>query len=291
MRVRTDKQKPLIDFLIVDAVDVARHAGAIAAIYAKELDGMIIRGVLPGAAVEAAVRTLEADAMPKKRFEHYAHLAHPAFTVGQPIVGAQASLEAYFEDAAEQRKRIAQLFAGHVDFEQRIYEIFSLLGGGLPAEVAPGPSGKTCPPATVRVLPEGTEIGVHVGNEFIRMPQAKHLRDLVDMTDQISYFIPLSLPEQGGELVVYGLEWTDVRNMLPQAEGDAANVWFEGSEVFSAFLELDSTEFSPGPGDLLIFDGGRYFHRVAKTLGSRPRRTIGGFLGFSVNHDKIYVWS
>ena len=42
---------------------------------------------------------------------------------------------------------------------------------------------------------------------------------------------------------------------------------------------------------MFIFDGGRYFHRVSKVVGERPRYAIGGFLGFSQTHDQLYYWS
>jgi hypothetical protein len=42
---------------------------------------------------------------------------------------------------------------------------------------------------------------------------------------------------------------------------------------------------------MLLFDGGRYYHRVSKVIGRSPRRTIGGFLGFSRQRDRVYYWS
>jgi hypothetical protein len=291
MRTQSDPARPLFDFRFVDVADVGDHADAIAAMYAKHLDGMIVRGVLPPAAVDAAVRSLDADTLPKWQFPDYADRAEPAYTIGRPIVGADPTLEAYFDDAVFQRARLRTLFDGHLDFEQRLYGVVSALAGGLPVDVAPGPGSKTCPPATVRVLPENTEIGIHVGNEFIRMPQAEHLRSIVDMSDQISYFLPLSTPERGGELIVYGVEWQDCRSFLPASGPGRSNVWNEVTAVFEAFKDFGSTAFSPEPGDLLIFDGGRYFHRVAKTEGRRPRRTIGGFIGFSKGRERVYVWS
>lgn len=53
--------------------------------------------------------------------------------------------------------------------------------------------------------------------------------------------------------------------------------------------------FRPGPGDIRIVDGGRYHHhyhhRVSKVIDSAPQRTIGGFVGFSRDHDQLYCWS
>ncbi len=214
------------------------------------------------------------------------------YTVGQAIVSTDHDLVDYFRDAAVQSARLQRLFAGQQDYEHRIAEVFSSLGGGLPAKVAHSPEGASFTPSTIRVLTEGHEMGVHVGNEFAQLPQARHLRGLIDMTDQISFFIPLSVPKAGGELVVYGVECNEMSAFLPKAKSsESSNVWLEGSAVFNAFQVFDSTAFAPRAGDMLIFDGGRYYHRVSKVEGTAPRRTIGGFVGFSEAHDQLYYWS
>ena len=92
--------------------------------------------------------------------------------------------------------------------------------------------------------------------------------------------------------MVYGVEHNDMSAFMPKTNSpDENNVWLEGSDVANAFQNFDSTAFAPQPGDMLIFDGGRYFHRVSKVEGVLPRRTVGGFVGFSQNHDRLYYWS
>ena len=44
-------------------------------------------------------------------------------------------------------------------------------------------------------------------------------------------------------------------------------------------------------GELLLFDGGRYFHKVSPVEGSRARWTIGGFVGFTRDHERVVYWS
>jgi hypothetical protein len=255
---------------------------------------MIIRNVLPPDVVDTVCARLEADhTMTRQAFPMFADRPDAPYVVGQAIVTSGGTMSAYFREARAFREQCRALFEGQVDFERRVESIFRALSGGLPVEVAPGPeAGSTYTPATIRVLPEGHEIGIHVGNEFLRQPQSRHLRDVVDMSDQLSFFIPLTVPEGGGELVVYGLEWDDVSAFLPEVSGpDEANVHLEGSPVWEAVSSMDSTAFAPGPGDMLVFDGGRYYHRVSKIVGRTPRRTIGGFLGFSQAHDRVYYWS
>ncbi len=43
--------------------------------------------------------------------------------------------------------------------------------------------------------------------------------------------------------------------------------------------------------DLLIFDGGRHFHRVAMVVGERLRGTLGRFVIFARSGDVVHYWS
>lgn len=293
MRTRPSPDAPLFQFLYIDAADVANHPHAIRAMYDKQLDGMIIRNVLPRETIAAVAERLGGDAgFVKMPFPMFASQKAPPHTLGAPVVGCDPEMREYFAHAGDYRHACRALFAGQVDFEARVEEIFRALSGGLPIVVPEGPHGGTYTSSTIRVLPEGHEIGVHVGNEFLRTPQASHLKQIVDPIDQLSFFVPLSVPEGGGELVVYGLEWDDVTAFVPTPESRyEANVYLEGTAVFDAVTEMDSTAFAPGPGDMLIFDGGRYYHRVSHVRGPRARRTIGGFLAYSQSHDKILYWS
>jgi hapalindole-type alkaloid chlorinase len=292
MRVRTQPDKPLFEFIYTDVKDVHQHAGSLQAILENRLDGLIVRNVFSPATLEAVVSRLENKTVARREFPMFKGKAGAPYTVGQAIVTSEFDLVEYFRDAVEQRDRLDQLFAGQQDYERCIAHVFSALAGGLPATVAMGPEGQAYTPSTVRVLPEGHEIGVHVGNGFARLPQARHLATVIDMTDQISFFTPLTVPKGGGELVVYGVEYSDMAAFMPQStQADESNVWLEGTEVFNIFKAMDATAFAPGPGDMLIFDGGRYFHRVSKTEGETPRRTIGGFVGFSTDRERLYYWS
>jgi hypothetical protein len=108
----------------------------------------------------------------------------------------------------------------------------------------------------------------------------------------LSYFVTLSVPDGGGELIVYALEWDDTAPYAPSTTTTAPPSVYDSSHFNFMLMErFEKTPFRPGPGDLLIFDGGRYYHRVSQTQGDRPRRTIGGFLAFSKARDLIYYWS
>jgi len=74
-------------------------------------------------------------------------------------------------------------------------------------------------------------------------------------------------------------------------EGRGAEV-YDASGALQLIMDLgDKTSFRPGPGDLLVFDGGRYYHRVSPGAGAHPRRTIGGFLAFAKDGRSLRYWS
>ena len=137
-------------------------------------------------------------------------------------------------------------------------------------------------PGTIRVLPEGGSIGTHCGNEASTRASYKHLNTLVDRNDQISFFVTLQAPEGGGELEVYSLQFQHI---------DKAN--FErGHTVTDHLIPLyEAKKYRPQAGDLLIFDGGRYFHQVLKVEGPKTRWTMGGFMMFSQDDSTLYYWS
>jgi hypothetical protein len=140
------------------------------------------------------------------------------------------------------------------------------------------------------VLPKGKEIGIHVGNEFIRLPQARQLAACADVTCQLSYFMTLQKPEGGGELIIYALEWSDIEKLRIERDGSSPGYGSTG-QVTTLIQRCDSMTFNPDPGDLLLFDGGRYYHRITHIQGARNRVTIGGFLVFSNDGQTIYYWS
>lgn len=285
--------EPLFRFLDIDAADVGRYPSLIDDIRAGRADGVIVRGVLPPDAVAAAVGRLARrdPPLPRTVFPGFTDDERAPYVLGRTIVSCAPDLGEYFADATALRGSLPALFREGPGFEARLEGVFSALAGGRPASVPAGPDGTTYTPATIRVLPDGNEIGVHVGKSFMLLPQAWHLSRSVNVAEQLSYFVTLTAPEGGGELVVYSLEWADVELYLPKAgEARGSNVYAPSGAV--QFIELcDRESYRPGEGDMILFDGGRYFHRVTHVRGAHPRRTIGGFLSLSLDQTTVSYWS
>jgi hypothetical protein len=293
MRKRTSPDAPLFRFLDIDFQDIGRHPTLIDDMIEKRLDGLIVRGALPAGVVRRVRERLAAGAVPfrKRVFSGFGDEASSPYTLGRPIVAAEPDLVEYFETAKDTRGRLRELFGGEPDFEEHMRALLGSIAGGRPVIVPEGPSGATYAPATFRFLPEGRDIGVHVGNSFLRLPQAWHLAQMVDVADQLSYFFTMAAPEGGGELVVYGLEWDDVARMFPDRMGPDDMV-YDASGVLIPLVELcEKQAFKPGDGDLLLFDGGRYYHRVTHVRGPEPRCTLGGFAALSHDKRTLCYWS
>jgi len=294
MRRRTQPDAPLFRFLFIDAADVNRHPTLIEDMIAKHVDGVIVRNLFDSETILRIKDRLARGDVPfdKRIFNGFGENSNVPYTLGRAIVSADPDLVEYFDVAQSTRKNLHDFFKPELDFEQRMAEVFGALANGRPVSVPAGPGeGQTYAPATFRFLPEGRDIGVHVGNSFLRLPQAKHLSTLVDTGDQLSYFVTIQAPQGGGELIVYGLEWDDVASKFP-AELGPSDMVYDRSGVMIPFVELcDKEPYKPGNGDLLIFDGGRYYHRVSHIEGPEPRCTLGGFLALSKDKKQICYWS
>ena len=155
------------------------------------------------------------------------------------------------------------------------------LSGGRGVALAKSEGG-TYTPATIRQLPPGHQIPVHCGNFFLQTTGYRELAQIMALEDQLSYFTPMQTPLAGGELLIYELEWGDPGTPVH------ANGIFDGQVIEQA---EPACVLAPEAGDLLLFDGGRYYHKVSPVPGDRDRWTIGGFLGFSKDMSEIIYWS
>ena len=272
--------------------DVAAHADAIRAIHVGELDLLILSGVFSTETCARVVERLEApgagfkwtpqESLNPKQKQFY--LLGESLT---PYAGHPEGPDPdhYFDEAARFEATCRALFAGQPDpdFTARLEQTFARMSGGRAIAVPAGSRpGSRYTPATIRSLPPGCEIPVHVGNYFLTTPACRHLATLVDLKDQLSFFIPLQTPEGGGELVVFRKEWgTDV----PEMTRDARGGWDERGDPWPA------QSFTPKTGELLLFNGGRFYHRVSRVTGARNRWTIGGFASLSTDGSLVYYWS
>jgi hypothetical protein len=262
--------RPVLDFEFIDVADLDRYSDALREIYRGERGGLVIRGVYSKEEVARVVSRLESS---QKNFPlMYLPESQKSYFLGLCLEGGDPTLKDYLNAAERFRSETLPVFEGMEAFETRIERLFRSLGGGRKVQLAQYPDGRFYTPATIRILPVGGQLAPHCGNEMYSRPSYEHLKTFVDNHDQISYFLTLQDAEEGGGLIIYSLKWSEVgpENILPD----------ERSNVGSLLGESEWMEVRPSAGDVLVFDGGRYLHRVDWVQGSRTRWTMGGFLMF-----------
>lgn len=285
---------PLFDFLDLDVRELHERPSAIADIRAGAIHGLIVRNVYSPEQAAVVTGRLERGehGLPALPFRKSAHLADPPRVYGGTLNNCPPDLEQFCAQGGEFRLRCRELFHDLPDFEERLTHVLVALNRGLPAEVPAGPKpGQIYAPATIRVLPTGRGVTPHADNTLYDKPQSWHLATLTEPA-LLSFFLTLSPPPSGGELVVYALEWedfrpgTDTANHLHVKSGETELI----GDAAGYVRTFPSMSFKPRAGDLLIFDAGRYFHEVTPGIDG-ARWTIGGFVAPSRDEERLYYWS
>jgi len=269
----------------IAASDRALHPDALRRMVDRDgLDGVVVRGVitpLEAATLDAAI---EAGDPPFPRFEKSgaAGPLGPAWAAGPLIHNVDEGIGRYLSLSLIFRLMLQYLFGTHVGagLEERIEQTLSALGGGRPAGLPTSPEG-TYMPANLRTLTPGTALSVHCGNMFAADASYEHLNGIVNTIDQWSWFFQIANPEGGGELRIYEGDWSPDDAFIPTLHVEPEHDVMAGRRWRTVELE---------PGDLLIFAGGRIYHRVTEVSGPKSRRTLGGFGTFSDDGTDILYW-
>jgi hapalindole-type alkaloid chlorinase len=177
------------------------------------------------------------------------------------------------------------------DFQRRVFKLFSGMENG---RLVAAPSfewhGKRrlFSSSTIRVcFPELGGIDIHVGNMFKSLYPMfyEFLGKIIDVQNQISYFVVLKKPEVGGALILYNAEWKDYKGMsgkyhIRKADG-----------TVTLLADIDRQYIVPDVGDMVLFAGGDIWHSINNLFGSSPRITIGGFLARSDKDQNLFIWA
>jgi len=267
----------------------------LARVYQPELSGVVLRGALrPEEAAAAAARLGALSAaewgspnrgMRGGELRTIGDAATPCFTA---FTGPAP--DRYREGAARLRARYGELLGGALgaDPVARVSALLSALAGGRPAAppayALPGGAAggaETWLPFNLRALDPGTQIYAHHDAHY-RLPVYAGLGEEYSRHTALSWFLTLQAPEGGGALTLYGLWGSDPNPpMLPTR--------FVDTEA----LERDylKEEVPLSAGDLVVFDSGRFVHRVTAVEGARPRLTLGGFLTERLDGRGVGYWS
>lgn len=276
----------LIDFHTVHADALAQQADAIEAIHAGERSGVIVRGAFAEALRAPAVERLQSDALASAWDEPNAGMTGGEIrTIGDAATPTFThlrgpSIDLYDASAAAFAENTRRIF-GDADPVARVSQVLSGLFGGRPAGPPAFDAEKSWAPCNYRALDPGEQIYSHHDNHFGLEVYQRMPEDL-DRTTALSWFVTLQAPDAGGELVVYGLWGSDPNPpMLPTRFLDTA--------ALEARFHKHACDLRDG--DLVVFDAGRYVHRVTPVEGERPRLTLGGFLTVAKDRSRLAFWA
>lgn len=258
----------------VPADDMGHHADAIGEMLSGRLSGLRVRGVFPTSAAETLMNRLSRN---ETDLEPHPPGYFKGFCYGR-VLCVTDDLDAYFDEA----QTMDQVLNREPDpLRQRLESLLRSFAGGRAVSVPKTTDGRLYAPVNVRVMEPGGCIAAH--SERADWPTMKPLHELIDFSAQLSFYGLLARPEDGGRLVLYAPPKPG--HPPPPLSMDASAESYRLLESFGS-MTLDIEE-----GDLVMFDGGRYNHRVTPVLGARRRWTMGGFMALSKDHATVYYWS
>lgn len=279
-----------LNFIELQAAELHRAAGTLDGMMDMAFTGYIIRGAFPAGPLRRAAERLAATPAPVRawdiRCEGEKEPERPdpryaGFSFGMSLTNSTADLSLYLDSSEQMRAALPALFGPELDFLTELKRILSVIAG-RPVASMPGPGGRRYAPVSARRLLPGATLAIHRGNEFFGWPSNHDLVQRVDTRDQISFFTPLAPPPAGGALHVYPGYFS------PEARARLETV--SQAELAAADRALDAVVIQPDVGDLVVFDGGRYLHRVTAAEGG-DRWTIGGFMCPTPSGDHAYLWA
>jgi hypothetical protein len=250
---------------------------AFAEIQDGRLDGIVLKGAFPP---DVMAQVAEGAAALQDRGDPLtfgAMLGHPL----NKWTGDQAD----YLDEAEAFVDVHRRLFGY-DLRAHLNALFDAGSGGRPVDV-PVEDGRPYTPATLRIMHPGHGgLKAHTGNEFVELQRDRGMRWLMPrarMIDCMSWFAVAQPAQEGGELRLADLLWSDT---------DEALKGFDRNQRDDDFFDDLGTQVVPlDAGDLIVFAGGRIWHKVDDLGGTRDRVTFGGFMALTFADDEVWYWS
>lgn len=276
---------PALSVRYLDAGAIAPGETALLDLDATTLHAIVVRGVYDSATVARIAAALESgdERLPLQARDSHDAKAVQIRTGGIPVSPSSVypsgpDPEIYHASAPAFRAMCAELFAPGAEFGARCAEVFGQLGGGRPAKLAHHRDGRPFGTLTLRCIPTGCGLPPHCENDYARVSVYDSVRDRVRLLRKLGFFIPLQLPESGGELVLY--DKTHVAGVRPFPE-----------RPLEAVEQVPHVSLQASAGDLVVLPSGSRYHQVTRVVGSRARWTAGGFGAFTNEGDELWLWA
>jgi hypothetical protein len=273
------------EMLDIPAADAARHPAAVAAVREGRLTAVVIRGVYAADVMARATEELEQAAHGRGAMAGVRRTTFPekfnGWFYGQNLNLLTGDLPEYFSEEQDFVQRLDALLPPGQGFAERMLPLLSTLDEGRPYRAPPGPEAdQRYHVTTIRGHGSGGYIPPHCDNEQALNPSYDHLLTLV-RDDLFSMVLAFNQPQGGGVLEVYD-HVVPVSARVPIAQGSTM-LRPDLSRCRSLLLPL-------APGDLVIVDSGRHYHRVTPVEGGTTRWTACSFMSHALDRRAVYSW-
>lgn len=283
---------PIYKIVDIEAADLDTYADGVDQMQNAQIDGFIVRNVLNREELDKLIAAHALIPEDKQYFSDTGMIIYPPpfSLIDQTSAGSIEKMEKFYADAELLWSAFPQDFG--VDFEQKIHDIIGKISGGRTVETPVGLNnvGKYSPAGFKHLIPGEGHFKAHCGHMFhLEFPHFfRHIAEISVLNGQMSYFVMLDPPQSGGELTLYNVLWENVEirtkddEVLQDKKGKL--IPLEDPKV------VKKQPLKPGAGDMIIFTGGRIWHKVEVAQGTR-RLTCGGFLTLSRDGKTIYTWT
>lgn len=262
---------------VIGASDVGQWPDAIRQMRAGAFEGLVVENVYTQDACARVCARLEAGDHGLIRMGFPA--AMRAFFLGINLNLANPDLGRYFQEAPRFHARLRALFGDDTDLETRVTSLLSALDLGRPYAAAPG-LGADHMFATLRAHLTCGFIPPHFDNEQAFRDSYRYITPLID-ADLFSFVLAFSQAEDGGALEVFNKHHGGRMFRMVDGPNDASHLQLD---------DVESVRFRLAPGEMILFNSGRFLHRVTPVIGAATRWTACGFMAESRSGDRVHCW-
>ncbi|BFM15347.1 hypothetical protein R50073_15300 [Maricurvus nonylphenolicus] len=200
---------------------------------------------------------------------------------GRNLNLCEPQLEQYFDDARQFERDLELFLPGALNPAVRIADILARMDGGRPFRAPPGPDlGQRYMFTSLRGHAEGGYIPAHCDNEFVLRPSYQHLTSVCD-PHIMSFVLGFNDCDGGGATEIYNYIQPPLGKAL--MSDDQRSIKPDVDTLASVKIRVPS-------GSMLVFDSGRYLHRLEPVAGSTTRWTACSFMALNNDKSATYVW-
>jgi hypothetical protein len=189
---------------------------------------------------------------------------------------------AFFAHSAETHALFARLFAWGEDPVRLLYDSLQALSRNKRVVTAHEPDGRQYGPAIIRAHYGGYTYKPHF--DSVRLREKREDYAVHAFEHQFAGVLVLqntSLGDRTAQCTLHHCLWT------PEVDLHLKDDTFH---EYARASGIDSVEVCLEPGDLYFFNT-RSIHEVPGVAGELPRVVLATFIGYSSDHDEIFVWS